>query len=175
MNLWVGIVQGGNDKCWEIFSEMTFASNLKPDDIFKREPADKNCFRNLKEVLLFWTKDCSILSLLTAIKGSIYEFGLFSWTSTFESTDSLSSTEAKISKYQKLQKVHCWQFHQRLSLSRIHFHFLAFCPKFLLPVISVMFIFCLLSVSLSPKNKFSGSPSTIILFLWRFSTNKETK
>ena len=83
MNLWVGIVQGGNDKCWEIFSEMTFASNLKPDDIFKREPTNKNRFRDLKEILLFWKKNifyadssrCSVSRTISMKKG----LSLVSW------------------------------------------------------------------------------------------------
>ena len=35
-----------------------FTWNNKPDDIFKREPANKNCFRNLKEIFLFWKHFC---------------------------------------------------------------------------------------------------------------------
>ena len=35
----------------------SFSWNIKPDDIFKREPTNKNRFRDLKEILLFWKKN----------------------------------------------------------------------------------------------------------------------
>ena len=46
----------------------------------------------------------SILFLVTAIKGSLSEFSIFHRTSTFKSTDSLSSTEDKIPKNNRFWK-----------------------------------------------------------------------
>ena len=72
-------------------------------------------------------------SLLTAIKGSPSEFGLFAIGRALSSPPTHYQVLIQKIKISKLQKVHWWRFHRRLSLSWIHFHFLACCPKILAP------------------------------------------